>query len=122
MKHLIDLDQCIHKAIEYDDKCAKVAFGTKSQTNESTGRVSSQVDEIIQGVTKRMQQMYGPLRLAERQMDRPYICGVCGKNQPTLQCILKNQGMVRPKPQKALWCNYDGETIPQKIASIEYNT
>ena len=54
MKHLIDLDQCIHKAIEYNDNCAKVAFGTGSQTNEFTSRVSSQVDEIVQGVTKRM--------------------------------------------------------------------
>ena len=51
MKHLIDLDQCIHKAIEYNDNCAKGAFGTGSQDNESTQKVSSQVDEIIHGVT-----------------------------------------------------------------------
>ena len=55
MKHLTDLDQCIHEAIEYNDNCAKRASGTRSQTNESTSRVLSQVDEIIQGVTKRMQ-------------------------------------------------------------------
>ena len=55
MKHLIDLDQCIHKAIEYNDNCAKGASGIGSQTNESTSRVLSQVDEIIQGVIERMQ-------------------------------------------------------------------
>ena len=54
MKHIIDLDQCIHEAIEYNDNCAKGASGTGSQTNESTSRVLSQVDEIIQGVIKRM--------------------------------------------------------------------
>ena len=55
MKHLIDLDQCIHEAIEYDDNCSKGAVGIGSQTSESTARVSSQVDEIIQGVTQRTQ-------------------------------------------------------------------
>ena len=107
MKHLTDLDQCIQEAIEYDDNCAKVAFGTKSQTNESMERVLSQVDEIIKGVTKRMQQMYGPPRVAKIQVDWPYICGICGVNHPTGQCAPKNQGVVRQKPQQALWCNFD---------------
>ena len=106
MKHLIDLDQCIHKAIEYNDNCTKVASGIGSQTNESTGRVLSHIDEIIQGVTKRMQQMYGPPRVAKRQVDWPYICGICGKNHPTGHCAPKNQGMVRQEPQQALWCNF----------------
>ena len=69
-------------------------------------KASSQVDEIFQGVIDRMQQMYGPPRVAERRMDRPYICGVCGKNHPTSQCIPKSQGGVRPKPQVALWCDF----------------
>ena len=47
IKHLIDLDQCIHEAIEYDDNCSKGANGIGSQTSESMGRVSYQVDEII---------------------------------------------------------------------------
>ena len=55
MKHLIDLDQCIHEAIKYDDNCDKGTIGTGSQTNESTIRVLYEVDEIIQGVTERMQ-------------------------------------------------------------------
>ena len=55
MKHLTNLDQCIHEAIEYGDNCTKVASGTGSQTNESTGRVLSQADEIMEGVTKRIQ-------------------------------------------------------------------
>ena len=54
MKHITDLDQCIHEAIEYDDHCAKGAPGVVSQTNESKSRLSSQVDEIIQGVTEKM--------------------------------------------------------------------
>ena len=66
MKHLTDLNQCIYKVTKYDDNCDKDMVGTGSQTNESTGRVLSQVDEIIQGVTKRMQQMYKPLRVAKR--------------------------------------------------------
>ena len=66
MKHLTGLDQCIYEAIEYDDNCAKGASGVVSQTNESKSRASSQVDEIIQGVTKKMQQMYGPSRVMER--------------------------------------------------------
>ena len=49
MKHLKNLDQCIHEAIEYNDNCAKGSFGIGSQTNESTGGVLSKVDEIIQG-------------------------------------------------------------------------
>ena len=66
MKHITDLDQCIHEAIEYDDNCTKGASGAASQTNESKSRASSQVDEIIQGVTEKMQQMYGPSRVMER--------------------------------------------------------
>ena len=55
MKHLTDLDQCIHgKKIEYNDSYAKGESRTGSQTNESTHRVLSQVDEIIQGVIERM--------------------------------------------------------------------
>ena len=69
MKHITDLDQCIHEAIEYDDNCAKGASGVVSQTAESMSRLSSQVDEIIQGVTEKMLQMYGPPRIAERQED-----------------------------------------------------
>ena len=69
MKHITDLDQCIHEAIEYDDNCAKGASGVVSQTNESKSRSSSQVDEIIQGVTEKMQQMYGPPRVMERRED-----------------------------------------------------
>ena len=106
MNPLIDLEQCIHKAIEYNDNCAKGALGTKSQTNEATQKVLSQVDEIIQGVTKRMQQMYGPPRVAERQVECPYICGICGKNHPIGQCAPRNQGMVRQESQQALWCNF----------------
>ena len=106
MKRLTDLDQCIHEAIEYDDNCDIGTVGTGSQTNESTTRVSSQVDEIIQGVIERMQQVYGTRKATERQMDQLYICGVCGKNHPTLQCLPKNQGGVRPKFQLALWCDF----------------
>ena len=77
-----------------------------SQTDESTSRVSSQVDELIQGVTERMQQMYGPPRVVERQVERPYICDICGKNHPTSQRPPKNQGMVRQEPQQASWCDF----------------
>ena len=66
MKHITDQDQCIHEAIEFDDNCAKGASGVVSQTNESKSRLSSQVDEIIQGVTEKMLQMYGPPRVMER--------------------------------------------------------
>ena len=99
MKHLIDLDQCIYEAIEYDDNFSKVAASIGSQIDESTARVSSQVDEIVQGVKKRMPNMYGPPRVVEKCMDWLYICGVCGKKRPTWQCIPKNQGMVRLEPQ-----------------------
>ena len=47
MKHLTNLDQCIHEAIDYDDNCSKGVTGTRAQMNESISRVSSQVDEII---------------------------------------------------------------------------
>ena len=101
-KHLLtNLDQCIHEAIEYIDNCTKGASSIGSQTNESIDRVSSQVEDIIQVVTKRMQQLYGPPRVAKRHVERPYICGICGKNHPTLQCAPKNQGMVRQEPQQA---------------------
>ena len=106
MRHLTDLDQCIHEEIEYDDNCTKIASGVGSQNNESMGRVSSQVDDIIQGVTKRMQQMYGPSRIAKRRVERPYICRICGGNHPTGHCAPKNKGMVRQEPQQASWCNF----------------
>ena len=106
MKHITDLDQCIHEAIEYDDNCAKRASGVVSQTDESKSRSSSQVDEIIQGVTEKMQQMYGPPRVMERQEDWPYACGICGGNHPTGQCTPKNQGLVKQEPQQAMWCNF----------------
>ena len=66
MKHITDLDQCIHKAIEYNDNCAKGTSSVVSQIDESKSRLSSQVDEIIQGVTEKMLQMYGPPRVTER--------------------------------------------------------
>ena len=69
MKHITDLDQCIHEAIEYDDNCAKGASSVVSQTDESKSRLSSQVDEIIQGVAEKMLQMYGPPRVTERRED-----------------------------------------------------
>ena len=101
MKQLMDLDQCIHKAIEYDENCAKGAFGTRSQTNESTQMVLSQVDEIIQGVTKRMQQMYGPPRVAKISVEQPYICGICGKNHPTSQPTqLPTRHLRRRRPHR----------------------
>ena len=77
-----------------------------SQTDESKRKLSSQVDEIIQGVTEKMLQMYGPPSVTERQEDRPYACGICGKNHPTGQCAPKNQGLVRQEPQQAMWCNF----------------
>ena len=49
--------------------------------------------------------MYGPPRMAERHLDWPYICGVCGKNHPTLHCIPKNQ-VVRTEPLLVLWCDF----------------
>ena len=67
MKNLTNLDQRIHEAIEYDDNCSKGGISARSQTSESTGRVSSQVDKIIQGVTERMQQMYGPPRVTNKR-------------------------------------------------------
>ena len=106
MKHITDLDQCIHEAIEYDDNCAKGASSVVSQTNESKSRSSSQVDEIIQGVTEKMQPVYGPSRVMERREDRPYACGICGGNHPTGQCAPKNQGLVKQEPQQAMWCDF----------------
>ena len=50
--------------------------------------------------------MYGPPRAAEREVDCPYICGICGGNNPTGHCAPKNQGMVRQEPQQALWYNF----------------
>ena len=54
-KHFMYLDQCIYEAIEYDDNCSKGTAGIGSQTNESTTKISSQLDDIIRGVTTRMQ-------------------------------------------------------------------
>ena len=50
--------------------------------------------------------MHRPPRVKNRRLDRPYICGTCGKNHPTSQCIPKNQGGIRPEPQMALWCDF----------------
>ena len=91
MKHLTDLDQCTHEAIEYDENCDPRNVGPGSQASQkTTAKVSSQVDKTIRGVTKRMKQLYRPLRTIDRCMDRPYICGICGKNHPTSQFVPKN--------------------------------
>ena len=50
--------------------------------------------------------MYGPLRVAEQRVDRPYICVICGGNHPMGHDAPKNQGMVRQEPQQALRCNF----------------
>ena len=102
MKHLTNLDQCIYETIEYDDSCSKEATGNGSQTSEPTAKVPSQVDEIIQGVTEECNGCMGRQELLKDTWIG-HTCGVCGGNYPTLQCIPKNQGMVRPEPQQALW-------------------
>ena len=116
MRHLIDLDQCIHEAIEYDDNCNKGEIGIGSQTSESMGRVSSQVDEILQGVTKRRQQMYGPPRVAKRDkwIGHTFVVFVA-KTTPHHNAYLKIKVVLG---QSLNWhCGVtstkDGETIPQ---------
>ena len=112
MKRHSVLSQCINDAIEYDDNCStKEDKGDKSsKATSSSGSVASQVEEVTKGVIEKMQQLYGPPRALEpRRMERHYVCGSCGGNHPTNQCLPKVQGpaVLRPDGRPAIWCDFD---------------
>ena len=92
--------------IDYDNYFGKGGDDTMSKTSGSSTKVATPIEEILKGIAKKMQPLYGPLRAIDRCMDRPYICGVCGKNHPTSQCIPKIQGCARLETQIALWCDF----------------
>ena len=86
MKHHKNLNQCINDAIDYDDNCDRKTKrdDSSSRASGSSKSTTSQMDELIKGVTDKMQQLYGPPRaLEQRRVDRPYICGICAGNHPT---------------------------------------
>ena len=93
MKHHINLDQCIHDAIDFEDNCKDV-HGNTSRPEEdarSTKVLNNQVDEIAKGVIEKMQQVFGPLRGQDqiKRPDRQFVCGQCGGNHSTSQCLPK---------------------------------
>ena len=94
MKHYEYLNLCIHKAIDYNDNYGKVEDDTKSKTSDS-------FDEIVKVVIEKIQQMYGPSR-ADRCIEKPHCCGVCGGNHPTRKCPpMRTKGGVRQNPHMA---------------------
>ena len=59
MKHHKKLNQCIHDAIDYDDKYGEELKGkdTSSKTSASTSLVASQVKEMTKGVMEKIQHL-----------------------------------------------------------------
>ena len=107
MKHHKNLNQCINDAIDYDDNCGddEKKDNKGSRASSSTSSIASQVEEITRGVIKKMQQLYGPPRAMEPR--RSYVCGHCGQNHPTSQCLLRNPMANRQEGHPALWCDFD---------------
>ena len=91
MKHHVDLDQCIHDAIDFEDNCNDVHnnAGRVENDTRSTKVASNQVDEIAKGVIEKMQQMFVGGQDQIRRPDRQFVCGQCGGNHPTSQCLPK---------------------------------
>ncbi|MCO5567204.1 hypothetical protein L7F22_020892 [Adiantum nelumboides] len=106
MKNHTNLNQCILDAIKYDDNCDTDKDDVRSKSSESSRKAASQIEDIIKGVAEKMQQMYGPPRAMDRKIMKPYICGVCGGDHPTSQCLPKNPGPIRQEPQLSLWCDF----------------
>ncbi|WP_208972663.1 hypothetical protein, partial [Escherichia coli] len=91
------------------DNCdrGKAENEASSKAGGSSTTSSSQVDEIIKGVTEKMKQMYGPPRAYEQRVaDRPYVCGNCGGKHPTSQCLPRAQGVNQNDAQNTLWCDF----------------
>ena len=90
MKHHKNLNQYINDAIDYDYNCGddKKKEDKSSRASSSTSSIASQVEEITRGVMEKIQQQYGSPR--EIKPRRPYVCGHCGKNHPTYQCLPRN--------------------------------
>ncbi|MCO5548855.1 hypothetical protein L7F22_002317 [Adiantum nelumboides] len=106
MKYHKSLNLCIHKAIDYDDNCDKDADETRSKSGESSRKATLQIEDIIKEVVEKMQQMYGPPRATDCKIMRPYICGICGGDHPTSQCLPKDPRQIKQDPQLALWCDF----------------
>ena len=110
MNHHTDLNQCIQDAIGFEDNCNDVSRASSRAKNDarSTRDVSNQVDEIAKGVIEKMQQMFGPIRGQDqiRRPDRQFVCGQCGGNHPTSQCLPKPT-YQKPEGRPALWCEFD---------------
>ena len=68
--------------------------------------------------------MYGPPRVAKRQVERPYICGICGKKTQLVNAHLKIKGWLGKSHNKPLGATFtkDGVIIQLKISLIGFNT
>lgn len=112
MKHHKNLNQCINDVVHFDDKC-----GTMDKKNEGKSfsasssnslSIASQVEEITKGVMEKMQQLYAPPRASKpSRVDKPYVCGNCGGNHPTSQCLPRAFGVPRLETHPSLWCDFD---------------
>ncbi len=57
---------------------------------------------------EKIQQLFGPIRGQDqnRRSDRQFVCGQCGGNHPTSQCLPK-PNYQKPEGRPALWCEFD---------------
>ena len=68
MKHHKNLNRCINDAIDYDDNCVN-SFSKGDHVNKdhpTQKLVTTQIEEITQGIMDIMQRMYGPPRIGEQ--------------------------------------------------------
>ena len=125
MKHHKNLNQCINDAIDFDDNCGAMDKKNEAKSygaSSSNGSVASQVEEITKGVMEKIQHLYDPPRTSEpRRVERPYICGNCGGNHPTSQCLPRAPGVPRQELRPSLWCDFDknGESTLRRKVIIE---
>ena len=84
----------------------KKSEGKSFSASSSNSLVASQIEELIKGIMEKM--LYGPPRTNEpRRADRPYVCGNCGDNHPTSQCLPRAPGVPRQELRPSLWCDFD---------------
>lgn len=111
MKHHKNLNRCINDAIDFDDNCGAMDKKSEAKSygaSSSNSLVASQVEEITKGVMEKMQHLYGPPQTSEpRRVDRPYVCGNCGGNHPTSQCLPRAPGVPKLELHPLLWCDFD---------------
>ena len=112
------LNACIKDAIDFDDNCeifGNVNASARSETSSTKNTIETgknhpiDAEAIAEMVMKKMNQVFRPpQRPAEQpRFVRKYICGQCGGDHPTLQCLPKQNNPNPAAPRTDKWCDFE---------------